>query len=114
MHYYQLGENTIKERIVDVKMEKRPITSNINGEDDADSGWFDDRAENIVEVDTRGLMEAFGNETCLVMLDGTIRSLFSFEDPFASNNIHRRCVGNKGPCMIGEESFIFSDLCVGP
>ena len=53
-----LDKIVVEEGILDIKLVDRPGTGNRNGEDDADSGWFDNRAERLVEVDARLLRVA--------------------------------------------------------
>ena len=45
-----LGEFAVEEGVLDVELASAPVKGDGDGEDDADRGRFDDRAEGLVEV----------------------------------------------------------------
>ena len=71
----------VEEGILDIKLVDRPRTGDRNGEDDADGGRFDNRAERLVEVDARLLGVATDHPPSLIPSQPSIRMEFMLEDP---------------------------------
>jgi hypothetical protein len=59
----------MEEGILDVELMDRPVA----GEDDADSGEFDDRAEDLIVVYSGALGEAPKDPTGFVAVEGAVR-----------------------------------------
>jgi hypothetical protein len=63
----------MKESVLHVKLMNGPIPGVSQGEDGADSSWFDDEAECLVVVNTGALSEAAKDPTGFVSVERTER-----------------------------------------
>ena len=86
-HVNCLNKITMKECIVDVQLTKRPATRNCKTEDSANRSGPNNRTESLIKIYTSLLMEALCDKPSFVAFNGTICSMFKFENPFAADNI---------------------------
>jgi hypothetical protein len=102
----------MKESVLHVKLMNWPIPGVSQGEDGADSSWFDDRAECLVVVNTGALSEATKDPTGFVPVEKTISMKLVAEDPFSSDHICLSRTLNKVPSVVGMKSstFLFHGL----
>jgi hypothetical protein len=63
----------MEEDILDIKLMDRPVAGKGEGEDGANSGELDDRAEGLVVVHSGALGEAPKDPTGLVAVEGAVR-----------------------------------------
>jgi hypothetical protein len=78
-------EVTMKEGITHIHLMERPIGDRGNGEKAADSNKLGNRGKHFSIVDALPLGEAFSDQPSFVPLNGTVKLIFSFENPFAAN-----------------------------
>jgi hypothetical protein len=62
----------MEEGILDIELMDRPVAGEGEGEDDANSGELDDRAEGLIVVHSGALGEAPKDPTGLVAVEGAI------------------------------------------
>jgi hypothetical protein len=58
-----------------------------NGEHNTDGGRFDDRTKGLCEINAATLVEAFGDQASLELLDSTIWLAFHLVNPLVANNV---------------------------
>lgn len=75
----------MKESVVHVHLMKRPIVNRGNSEETTDSDKFSNRSKGLSIIDSLTLGEPFGDQASFVSLQGTIRIVLEFENPFAPN-----------------------------
>jgi hypothetical protein len=78
-------EVAMEEGIVHIHLMKRPIRDRGNGEKAADSNKFGNRGKGFSIVDALPLVETLSDQPGFVPLNGTVRPIFGFENPFAAN-----------------------------
>lgn len=59
-------------------------------------------------------MKTFGNQTCFVSVNRTIRQIFSAKNPFTPYQVLGRMRWNKFPCAIAEKSIKFGGHGLSP
>jgi hypothetical protein len=64
-----------------------PVTGDNSGEHHANSGWFYNRAESLIVVDSGELSETPKDPTDLVAIKGPISTEFVREDPLTGDNV---------------------------
>ena len=64
---------------------QRPIIDRCNNEKKMDNDKLNNMRKCFSIIDAFTLGEALGNQTGFVSLDGTVRFVFNFENPFTSN-----------------------------
>lgn len=75
----------MKEGIVHIHLMERLIGDKGNGKKAADSNKLGNRGKHFNIVDALPLGEAFSDQLGFISLNGTVRLIFGFEDPFAAN-----------------------------
>jgi hypothetical protein len=98
----------MKEGVLDIELVDRPIP----GEDDADGGELDDRAEGLIVVHAEALGEAPKNPASLVAVQGAIRSQFVAKEPLASGRIGAGRTWNQVPSVVVQQGRVL--LLHGP
>jgi hypothetical protein len=88
----------MKEGVLDIELVDRPIP----GEDDADGGELDDRAEGLIVVHAEALGEAPKNPASLVAVEGAIRSQLVAKEPLASGHIGAGRTWHQVPGVVGQ------------
>jgi hypothetical protein len=84
----------MEKRIAHINLTERPPTGDSNGENQANGSRLHIRTKCVIIVNTVPLGEATSNETSLMLLNGTIRTMLGFKDPLAANNICARWTRN--------------------
>ena len=72
LHKDLLFKKSMKKGIGNVKLPEGPFETDSNGENESDSGWFDNRTKGLSVVNTRLLVKTFGNQACLIPSNRTI------------------------------------------
>jgi hypothetical protein len=85
----------VEECIFHVELLNGPITGDSSGEHRANSGWFYNRAESLVVVDSGALSETLKDPTGLVAIKGPVSTELVREDPLASDNVGDLRSGNQ-------------------
>jgi hypothetical protein len=77
---------SMEKGIFSIDLVNRPRLREGNGENNADSGWFDYGAKGFIEVDTRLLRKTTDHPSCFVACKRTIGK-FVAENPFPTHDI---------------------------
>jgi hypothetical protein len=101
----QLGEFPMEEGILDVELAYPPVEGESDGEDDADGGRFDNRAEGLVEVDAVLLRKTAKDPASLVEVENTVGLELVAKHPFAGDDVHVSR-GNEVSCVVREEGAV--------
>jgi hypothetical protein len=83
----RLRESVTEEGIFDVELLNEPGMRDSSSEHCANSGWFYNRAEGLIVVDSRAPSETPKDLTGLVTIKGPISTELVGEDPLASDNV---------------------------
>jgi hypothetical protein len=97
----------VKKGVFDVELMDGPILRHGEGENNTDGGWFDDRAESLVEVNARLLCETTNDPTCLVTSKRSIGIEFVTKNPFATDDVGAGRGRDESPGLVLEKSIIF-------
>jgi len=97
----------MEESILHVELMNGPIPRVCQGENGANCGWFDDRAESLVVINTGALCKSAKDPTSLVSVQGAISMKLVFENPFSSDHIFLGRTRNKVPRVVVQESSMF-------
>ena len=102
----------MEESILHVELMDRPVPRVCQGEDSANGGWFDDRDEGLVVINTEALCKSAKDPTSLVSFQGTISMKLVFENPFSSDHIGLGRARDKIPSVVVQEGseFFFHGL----
>jgi hypothetical protein len=77
----------MEEGVLHIELLKRPVVGGNNGEHHVDGGWFDNRAEGLIVVDTRALCEPTEDPASLVTVESPIRERLVGKNPFAGDDV---------------------------
>jgi hypothetical protein len=101
-----LVQVTVKKGILHVQLVDRPLTRSSDAEDDPNRCRLDDGAERLVIVDAVSLGEAADDPASLMTSQRAVGVELMPEDPFASDNIGARRLGDEAPCVVVDESLV--------
>jgi hypothetical protein len=93
-------QNPMEEGVLHIKLMNRPVPGVSQGEDSANGGRLDDRAECLVIVNTRSLCKSAKDPTGFVSVQGAISMELMLEYPFPSNHICLRGSRNEIPSVV--------------
>jgi hypothetical protein len=106
----------VEEGIFHVELLNRPVTGDSSGEHHVNSGWFYNRAEGLIVVDSGALSETLKDPTSLVAIKGPISTELVREDPLAGDNVGVLRSGNQLPGPIADQGvllFLHSRMPMG-
>jgi hypothetical protein len=104
LHVDILRQEIMEKRIAHINLTDRPPTGDSNGENQMNGSRLHNWTKGVIIVNTMPLGEATSNETSLVLLNRTIRTMLGFKYPLATNNVCARGTRNQGPCICLRES----------
>ena len=78
----------MKKSILNIKLTKKPTSSNSQREKKSDGSRLDHWTEGVFIVKSKTLSKTTSNQTSLIALNGPIRMLLHFENPFGINDIY--------------------------
>jgi hypothetical protein len=90
----------MKKDVTYIKLLKRPLIQSSQGQDDAYRGWFNYRAESLVEINPSFLMKPLGDESSFLSRHGAISVAFDFVNPTTPNKVLIRAWRNEGPGVL--------------
>jgi hypothetical protein len=102
----------MEEGVLDVELMDRPILGEGKGEDDTNGGELDDKAEGLIVVHSGALGEAPKDPTCLVVVEGAIRSQLVAEEPLAGDHVSARRTWHQVLGVVGQQARVL--LLHGP
>jgi hypothetical protein len=76
-----LTEHAVEERVADVELVDRPLSSGGEVQNGADGGWLDDGTKRLAEVDAGALREAADDPPGLVAVESAVGMSFEAENP---------------------------------
>jgi hypothetical protein len=97
LHVDILRQKTMETRIAHINLMERPPTGDSNGENHTNGRRLHNWTKSVIIVNTMPLGESTSNETSLVLLKRTIRTMLGFKNPLAANNIFARWTRNQDP-----------------
>jgi hypothetical protein len=97
----------VQERILHIKLMNRPGAGDSQGEDSADRGRLDHRAEGLIVVDIGSLGEATKNPASLVPFQGAVRIELVLENPLAGDDVGANEARDKIPGVVGDQGSKF-------
>jgi hypothetical protein len=89
-----LGESAVEEGIFYVELLNEPGTGDSSSEHSANSGWFYNRAEGLIVIDSGASSETPNDPTGLVAIKGPVSMEFVREDPLVGDNVGALRSGN--------------------
>jgi hypothetical protein len=103
-----LSEGAMEEGILHIELLNRLVMGDSSGEHRAHDGWFHNRAESLIVIDSGALSETPKDPTSLVPIEGPVSTEHVREDPFASDDVGalRSCnkvpgpITHQGPVLI--------------
>jgi hypothetical protein len=95
-----LGESVVEEGIFHIELLNGSITGDNSGEHRVNSGWFYNRAESLIVVDSGALSETPKDPTGLVAIKDPVSTELVREDPLAGDNVGALRSGNQLSCPI--------------
>jgi hypothetical protein len=101
-----LGELAVEEGILETELASLPFKGERDGEYDADRGYFDNRTERLVEVNTLLLTDTSKLSTCFVAVERAIRLQLVAKDPPTGDDVGILRRRHKIPSVIAEKSVI--------
>jgi hypothetical protein len=93
----------VEEGILHIELLNRPVVGGSNGEQRADGGRFDNRAESLIVVHTRAACEIPEDPTSLVAVESPVRESLVREYPFTGDDVEATRTGNKFPGPIAQQ-----------
>jgi hypothetical protein len=106
----------MEEGIFHIELLNGPVMGDSSGEHRANSGRFNNRAESLIVVDSRALIETSKDPTGLVAINGPVSMELVCEDPLASDNVGALRPGNQLPGPIADQGvvlFLYSRTSMG-
>jgi hypothetical protein len=85
----------VEEGIFHVELLNGSVMGDNSGEHRANSGWFYNRAESLIVVDSGALSETPKDPTGLVAIKGPVSMKLVREDPLAGDNVGALRLGNQ-------------------
>jgi hypothetical protein len=101
-----LGESAVEECIFHIELLNGPVTRDSSGEHRANSGWFYNRAESLIVIDSGALSETPKDPTGLVAIKGSVSTELVCEDPLAGDNVGAMRSGNQLPGPIADQGSV--------
>jgi hypothetical protein len=89
-----LRESTMEEDIFHVELLNGPGMGDNSGEHHVNSGWFHNRSEGLIVVDTEALSETLKDPTGLVVIKGPVNTELVCKNPLISDNVGALRSGN--------------------
>lgn len=90
-----LVKSVVEKSIFDVELVYWPGARSGNGKDNADGGWFDDRTESFIKINSSLLGVTANNPTCFMASKRAIRVEFVFKNIPAKDDIGTRWARDK-------------------
>jgi hypothetical protein len=103
---HHLGELSMKERVLDIKLLYLLVAGERDGEDDPNSGGSNNRVECLVKVDVVFLRETAQDPTGFIAVKRTIRLELVPKNPFAGDDVGVGGREHKSPRVVGEKSAV--------
>ena len=97
----------MEEGVLDVELVDRPVLGVSQGEDGADRGGLDDRAERLVIIHARPLGETTKDPMGLVSFQRTVGVELVLEDPFASDHVRLGRARDEVPGVVLQQGGMF-------
>jgi hypothetical protein len=97
----------VQEHIFHIELMNRPGAGDSYGEDSADRGRLDHRAEGLIVVNVGSLGEAAKNPVSLVPFQGAIRIELVLENALAGDDVGANGVTDKIPGVVGDQGSKF-------
>jgi hypothetical protein len=97
----------VQERILHIELMNRSGAGDSQGEDGADRGRLDHRAEGLIVVDTRSLGEAVKNLASLVPFQGAVEIELVLKNPLASDDVGANGARDKIPSVVDDQGSKF-------
>jgi hypothetical protein len=97
----------VQEHILHIELMNRPGAGDSQGEDGADHGRLDHRAEGLIIVNAGSLGEAAKNPTSLVPFQGAVGIKLVLENPLAGDDVGANGARDKISCVVGDQSSKF-------
>ena len=85
----------IEKGIIYIKLAKVPFTMECNAKNHTNSDGIYHKAESLVKVNTKLLVEAFRNKSSFILCSIAIRIFFDAKHPFVAHYILPQARGNK-------------------
>jgi hypothetical protein len=93
--------------ILNIKLTKRPSSSDSQLEQKTNSGGLDHRTEGVLIIKAITLFESFSNQPSLVYFNRAIGMFLDFENTHGINDTDASLGRNQTSCLILEKSLIF-------
>lgn len=90
------------------------IEVHCKGQNQPDSGWFNNGTNSFMEIHTCLLIKALGNKASFVLINCAISFLLQFKHPLVENHLLIVRTRNQGPGIIGDKGSEFSLHCIKP
>jgi hypothetical protein len=92
-----LSEGAMEEDILHIELLNQPVMEDSSGEHRAQGGWFHNRAESLIVVDSKVLSEIPKDPSNLIAIEGPVSAELVREDPFAVDDVGALRLWNKVP-----------------
>ena len=109
-----LSKSAMQKGVLDVELMSLPIKRERDGEDDTHGGWFDKRAECLVEVDTWLLRETSKHPMSFIAIEGAIGLELVAKNPLAGDVVSIPRRRHKIPSVVAEESAVLRSHSIEP
>jgi hypothetical protein len=97
----------VQEHILHIELMNRPGAGDNQGEDGADCGRLEHRAEGLIIVDAGSLGEVAKNPVSLVRFQGAVGIELVLENPLVGDNVGANGVRDKIPGVVGDQGSKF-------
>jgi hypothetical protein len=102
-----LQEGAVQERILHIELMNRPGVGDSQGEDSADHGRLDHRAEGLIVVNAGSLGEAAKNPASLVSFQGAVGIELVLENPLVGDDVGANGARDKILGVVGDQGSKF-------